>query len=275
MKLLANANNARGPLSPEVQQQIRAYLLNPTPAGWVEIRTLVIRWNGPINTVWQALVALDSEVASGRRCSEDRSEAPAPGAGHPRCHHAGSRHQARARRRTATRPGAHGRGGAVMTGPLVQHELFDWTFECRNLRAGLGLRHRPRTGPTDHRGRASPLCVDPAIRAACFFRGGEYSGYPLDHRPFLWPLRPSCGPDEDRQDPQGRAVLQPPMPAARGGGASSVSSRRPAALARAAPRDTGTGRACASGAGAQLTEKGAAVKRFNEEGCSCARVATR
>lgn len=59
MKLLQNARTMFGPIKAEYAQEITTYLQNPTAAGWDKIHSMVIRWDGRVNTVWQAVIALD------------------------------------------------------------------------------------------------------------------------------------------------------------------------------------------------------------------------
>jgi hypothetical protein len=59
MALLDGARNLFGPIKDDVKQRIYAYLQNPSFERWEDIHGLVIRWDGRINTVWQALGHLD------------------------------------------------------------------------------------------------------------------------------------------------------------------------------------------------------------------------
>lgn len=61
MELLSKARNILGPIGDESKAAIREYLTNPTKERWDNIRTIVIRWDGGTNTVWQALCRMDSK----------------------------------------------------------------------------------------------------------------------------------------------------------------------------------------------------------------------
>ncbi len=60
MKALNNCYNFFGPLSPEIQGRIKAYLDNPTEEGWDDVHGIIIQDTGLGLTLWQAWIAIDS-----------------------------------------------------------------------------------------------------------------------------------------------------------------------------------------------------------------------
>lgn len=63
MKLLSKARTMFGPIKAEYAEAISEYLQNPTFEGWDKIHSMVIRWDGRTNTVWQAVIAVDPRYA--------------------------------------------------------------------------------------------------------------------------------------------------------------------------------------------------------------------
>lgn len=60
MKIDLNAAaNMLGPLSGEVRERIMAVIANPCEATWDDAHSIILRWDTPSVTLWQAVIAVD------------------------------------------------------------------------------------------------------------------------------------------------------------------------------------------------------------------------
>ena len=59
MKILAGARNHLGPLAPELQERIRRFIQDPSPATWDDIHGIMVAPAGRFKTIWKAVIAID------------------------------------------------------------------------------------------------------------------------------------------------------------------------------------------------------------------------
>jgi hypothetical protein len=59
LQILKNTTNVFGPVEPETQKRITAYMAKPSAKLWDDIHSIIIHWPGKPNTIWQAVVAID------------------------------------------------------------------------------------------------------------------------------------------------------------------------------------------------------------------------
>jgi hypothetical protein len=73
MALLDNAENFRGPLSPEIKSRIMAYMENPSAEAWDGVYGIIVAESVRAGTLWQGVIAVDPDfpgMADGNNAAE-------------------------------------------------------------------------------------------------------------------------------------------------------------------------------------------------------------
>lgn len=68
MSFLDKARTMFGPLKPEYRAKLVKYLKQPTEKGWDQIHGIVISQRFGVNTVWQAVLAVDPTFPRSADC---------------------------------------------------------------------------------------------------------------------------------------------------------------------------------------------------------------